>query len=98
VKECKGYNFRVAKQVIHISEAEAAGDFAAVLSRVRAGAQVVIEADAKPIALVVPPGLRPGRLLSEAIAMAETRGSTVTLDEDFGRDLEDLINSHREPL
>lgn len=88
----------MAKEIIHISEAEAASDFAGILSRVRAGAEVVIEADAKPIALVVPPAARPGRLLSEAIAMAEARGSTVTVDEDFARDLEDVINSHREPL
>jgi len=40
----------------------------------------------------------PGRLLSESIALAETHGSTVTLDGDFGRDLEEIINSHREPL
>jgi hypothetical protein len=40
----------------------------------------------------------PGRLLSESIALAERHGSTVTLDGDFGRDLEDIINSHREPL
>jgi hypothetical protein len=25
-------------------------------------------------------------------------GSTVTLDKDFERDLEEIINSHREPL
>lgn len=92
------YNFHVAKQVIHISEAEAASDFAGLLSRVRAGTEVVIEQDAKPVALIIPPAHRPGRLLSEAIAMAEARGSTVTLDEDFARDLEEVINSHREPL
>jgi hypothetical protein len=38
-------------------------------------------------------GIR-GRLLSESIALAEAHGSTVTLDEDFGRDLEEIINSH----
>lgn len=92
------YNFHVAKEVIHVSEAEAERDFATILSRVRAGAEVVIEQDAKPVALIVPPAARPGRLLSEAIAMAEARGSTVTLDKDFGRDLEAVINSHREPL
>ena len=40
----------------------------------------------------------PGRLLSESIALAEAHGSTVTLDGDFGRNLEEIINSHREPL
>ena len=37
-------------------------------------------------------------MLSESIALAEAHGSTVTLDGDFARDLEDIINSHREPL
>ncbi|MHB1700357.1 MAG: hypothetical protein ACYCSN_09525 [Acidobacteriaceae bacterium] len=33
---------------IHISEAEAAGDFAGLMARVRAGAEVVIEKEASP--------------------------------------------------
>jgi hypothetical protein len=33
----------MAKHIIHISEAEAASDFGAVLARVRAGAEIVIE-------------------------------------------------------
>jgi hypothetical protein len=37
-------------------------------------------------------------MLSESIALAEERGSTVTLDEDFGKDLEEIINSRRELL
>ena len=36
------YNRVVPKQVIHISEAEAARNFADVLARVRAGAEIVI--------------------------------------------------------
>jgi hypothetical protein len=40
----------------------------------------------------------PGRLLSESIALAKTQGSTVTLDGDFGRDLEEIIHNHCEPL
>jgi hypothetical protein len=38
------------------------------------------------------------RLLSESLRLAREHGSTVTLDEDFERDLEEIINSHREPL
>ena len=87
----------MAKEVIHISEAEAASDFAALLDRVRKGAEVVIEHDARPVAVVR--AAEPyTRLLSESIALAEAHGSTVTLDGDFGRDLEEIINSHREPL
>jgi antitoxin (DNA-binding transcriptional repressor) of toxin-antitoxin stability system len=88
----------MAKEVIHISEAEAASDFPSVLAHVRSGAEVVIEHNSQPVAVVSPAALRPGRLLSESIALAEARGSTATLDGEFARDLEDIINSHREPL
>ena len=83
---------------VHVTEAEAAGDFASLLARVRAGAEVVIENDAKPVAVVSPAASRPGRLLSESITLAEAHGCTATLDGDFARDLNDVINSHREPL
>jgi prevent-host-death family protein len=92
------YNYMMAKQVIHISEAEAASNFAALLDHVSQGAEVIIENDARPVAVLRSAEPRPGRLLSESIALAEAHGSTVTLDGDFGRDLEEIINSHREPL
>jgi len=92
------YNLAMAKHVIHISEAEAASDFASLMARVRDGAEVVIEQDARPVAVLRSAEPQPGRLLSESIALAEAHGSTVTLDGDFGRDLEEIINSHREPL
>ena len=86
--------------IVHISEAEAVRDFAGVLARARAGEEVMIDSDAAPLVVVrsatTLPG--PGRLLSEAIASAESRRSTATLDGDFGRDLEAVINSHPEPL
>jgi prevent-host-death family protein len=85
------------KPVIHISEAEAARDFAALLDRVRAGAEVVIETDARPVA-VVRPAEPHVRLLSESLRLAKEHGSAATLDGDFARDLEEVINSHREPL
>lgn len=83
---------------IHIPEAEAARDFAALMAHVSAGSEVVIERDAKPFAVISPPIKRPGRLLSEAIALAEARGSTATIDEDFARDVAAAIEAHREPL
>jgi antitoxin (DNA-binding transcriptional repressor) of toxin-antitoxin stability system len=93
------YNNQVmAKEVIHISEAEAASDFASLLARVRKGAEIVIETDARPVAVLRSAEPHPGRLLSESIALAEAHGSTVTLDGDFGSDLEAIINSHHEPL
>lgn len=89
----------MAKNVIRVSEAEAATtNVATLLAHVRAGAEVVIENGERPVAVLRSAETRPGRLLSESVAIAEARGSTATLDEDFGRDLEDVINSHREPL
>ncbi len=88
----------MVNRVIHISDAEAASDFASVLDSVRAGAEVIIEHDARPVALVRPVEEPRGRLLSESIALAGTHGSTATLDGDFARDLEEIINSHSEPL
>jgi prevent-host-death family protein len=89
----------MSQPTIHISEADAASDFPSLLARVRAGAEVIIEQNARPVAVLRPvQSARRARLLSESIALAEAHGSTVTLDGDFGRDLEEIVNSHREPL
>jgi hypothetical protein len=37
-------------------------------------------------------------LLSESLRLAKERGSNATLDANFGRDLEAVVGSHREPL
>jgi prevent-host-death family protein len=91
------YNRVMAKHVIHISDAEAASDFASLLARVREGAEVIIEQDARPVAV-----LRPAdpdvRRLSESLRLAREHGSAATVDEDFGRDVEEAVNSHPEPL
>ena len=66
------YNHFMAKDVIHISEAEAASDFAALMARVRAGAKVIIENGARPVAVlhaaepVVPQHLRVHRISQSA--------------------------------
>jgi antitoxin (DNA-binding transcriptional repressor) of toxin-antitoxin stability system len=88
----------MADHIIHISEEEAARNFADVLARVRAGAEVVIDGGEPIVVTVRPSKPEPGRLLSESIALAEAHGSTATLDGDFTRDLEAVIDSHREPL
>ena len=144
------------REVVHLSQAEAIRDIAAILERVERGAEVIVERDQRPMVVIQPnatyfsttaqsqlcgagpltrgrppgrpfcggpgsppggglavqgdrptkskwhwviqPAPRPGRLLSECIALAEAHGSTVTLDEDFAQDLEEIINSRREPL
>jgi antitoxin (DNA-binding transcriptional repressor) of toxin-antitoxin stability system len=89
----------MAKDVIHISEAEAASDFALVMTRVREGAEVIIERDAKPVAVVRPAEPLRGRPISECIALAEAHaketGHEPTLDPDFAADLEEIINSRK---
>jgi len=90
----------MAKNVIHISEKEAATtNVATLLEHVRAGAEVVIESDAKPIAVVRAPESVPGRLLSESIALAKAHAKESdcepTLEPDFAADLEAIINSRK---
>ena len=83
---------------IHISEAEAARDFAALLARVRAGAEVVIESDSHPAAVLraVEP-LR--RSISASIALArkheEETGEAPVLDPDFAADMEQIVGNRK---
>ena len=82
---------------LHITEAEVAKDFAAVLEKIQQGAEVIVERDAQPVAVIKLPAFR-GRPIDECIALARARGSHATLDEDFAKDLASIIDSHREPL
>jgi antitoxin (DNA-binding transcriptional repressor) of toxin-antitoxin stability system len=67
-------NLNMAKQVIHVSDVEAARDFPSLLAKVRAGAEVIIEQDARPVAVLHP--VEPGaRLLSESLRLAREHGS-----------------------
>jgi prevent-host-death family protein len=84
--------------VVHISEAEAARDFASLLARVRAGEEIVIEKESSPAVVLHVAPERPFRRLSESLRLAKEHGSTATLDGGFARDLEAVINSHPEPL
>lgn len=87
----------MSKPAIHVSEAEAANDFPSLLARVRAGAEVVIERNAEPVA-VLRPAAPNVRLLSGSLRLAKEHGSNTTLDDEFGRDLETVVSSRREPL
>jgi antitoxin (DNA-binding transcriptional repressor) of toxin-antitoxin stability system len=87
----------MAKHLIHISELEAANRFATLLASLRAGEEIVIEDDTRPVAVVHPVD-PPVRLLSESLRLAREHGSSVTLDGDFAKDVEAGIASHREPL
>jgi len=82
---------------LHISEAEIAKDFAAVLEKVvRHGVDVVVEHDRQPVA-VLRAALPPRRRISEVLALMP-KHSTASMDDDFAHDVQAAIESHREPL
>ena len=90
------YNLPMAKHVIHISELKAASNFAALLARVRAGAEIIVEHDGQPIAVLgAPVPMR--RTISECMSLLP-KDSAATIDADFAKDVEAAIESHREPL
>jgi len=75
----------LAKNIIHISEAKAASDFAGVLARARAGEDL-----AKPVR---------GRSISECIALAKTHeeetGKIPVFNADFAADVEEIVTAYR---
>ncbi|MGA2251656.1 hypothetical protein [Terracidiphilus sp.] len=81
---------------IHISDVDAARDFAAVLAYVRSGAEVIIESGALPVAVLHAP-VPKGRTIEEVLALLPD-GPSTRMGEDFARDVEDAIAAHREPL
>jgi antitoxin (DNA-binding transcriptional repressor) of toxin-antitoxin stability system len=89
----------MAKDVIHISEAEAASDFVALMARVRAGAKVIIEHGGRLVA-VLHAAEPERRSISECIALAkaheEETGKAPVLDPNFAEGVEDILG-HRKP-
>ncbi|HEY0794576.1 MAG TPA: hypothetical protein VGD64_02235 [Acidisarcina sp.] len=83
---------------IHISEEDAARDFAALMAHVRAGTEVIIENGKHPIAVMRTPA-SPRRSISESIALAkkheEETGEAPTLDPDFAAQVEEIVNNRR---
>ncbi|MBI1788653.1 MAG: hypothetical protein HYR60_14020 [Acidobacteria bacterium] len=84
-----------------MTEAEVARDLQAVLAKVQAGVEVIVERDHHPVAVIkLPQG--PGRKIGECIALAkvyeEKLGYAPAPDRDFARDVQAGIDAHREPL
>ena len=82
--------------VLHITEAELVRDIASVLDQVQSGAEIVIERNAKPVAVLRAAEPR-RRKLSEIVASLP-ENSTARLDPDFAADVQKFIDRHREPL
>ena len=81
---------------LHISEGDLAKDIRSILQRVESGAEVIIERDAQPVA-VIRPAEPVRRKISECIALLPG-DSTATIDPDFAKDVEAAIAAHREVL
>ncbi len=86
----------IPMETIHVTDVEAVRDFAGLLRKVRNGVEVVIEHDAQAIAVVQAPA-PPRRSMQECLALLPEH-SPALVDEDFARDVEEAIASHREPL
>ena len=86
---------------VRITEAELARDTHAVLEKVQAGVEIVVEQDHRLVAVIKTPQ-GPGRKISECIALAkayeEKLGYAPVPDPDFAQDVQAAIDAHREPL
>ncbi len=81
----------IAMATVRVTESELVRDVRAVLDAVQLGNEVIVEReDHLPIAVIQSPP-RSGRPIAEILREAKLRNSTVTLDEDFGKDLEEII-------
>lgn len=83
-----------AMATVYMSESDVARDLHAVLVKVKQGIEVVIEQDHRPVA-VLKAQQRSGRPGTEILAEAQRRNSAVTLDSDFGNDMNEVIASHQ---
>ncbi|MBV8709545.1 MAG: hypothetical protein JOZ45_00450 [Acidobacteriaceae bacterium] len=83
-------------QVLHISETELAKNIQSILRRVETGAEIVIERNMEPVA-VLRAATPPRRKISECIALLPA-DSTATIDPDFAKDVDAAINAHQESL
>jgi antitoxin (DNA-binding transcriptional repressor) of toxin-antitoxin stability system len=82
------------RERLRMTDAEVANNFAAVLEKLRHGAEVVVEQDHRPVA-VISPVKGPGRPIDECIALAKAHGSGAKLDEEYAADLGEIIASRR---
>lgn len=84
--------------MLYVNEADAGRDLAAILRSVEAGAEVVIERDAQPLA-VIRAASPVRRTISECIALAEAHeketGQAPVLDSDFAADVEEIVRNRK---
>lgn len=83
---------------VHITEAEAQRNLPELLTRVRGGEELVIENGAAAPVFVRASRPVHTRRLSESLRIARERSSDVTLDPSFTSHLNEIIETHQEPL
>ncbi len=81
---------------VRISDLEIAGNFAAALAKVRQGMEVIVEHEHQPVAVLRAMEREP-RTISEILALMP-KESTGVMDAEFARDIEAVIEGHREPV
>ena len=81
---------------LHITEAEASRDFAAVLRRIGHGEEVVVDRDGMPVAIVKPPPAV-ARTMFEIISAMEASGACGIADPAFAHDVEQGIAARNQP-
>jgi antitoxin (DNA-binding transcriptional repressor) of toxin-antitoxin stability system len=81
---------------LHLTEAELVRDLASALDRVQSGMEIVIERNARPVAVLR--AAEPRRRKLSEIAASLSAQSTATLDPGYAADVQSFIDRHREPL
>lgn len=85
----------------HMTETQLARDLHEVLDKVRQGAEVIVEENSRPVALIKPPS-RAGRSLSECIALAKAEerqfAQPPVPDLELAADVRGAVAPHDKPL
>jgi antitoxin (DNA-binding transcriptional repressor) of toxin-antitoxin stability system len=83
---------------MHVNESDFVRDVAALLKRVQGGAEIVVERDARPFA-VIRAAAAVRHTLADSIALAKSHenetGSAPVLDPDFADDVEQIIRNRK---
>ena len=83
---------------MRVSEKDLANNVATIIQKVESGAEVIVERDAQPVA-VIRAAAPLNRMTSECIALAkaheEETGEPPMLDPDFAADVEEIIRSRK---
>jgi antitoxin (DNA-binding transcriptional repressor) of toxin-antitoxin stability system len=82
--------------VIHISEEEAARSLPDLIARVQAGERVLIDGGSGSVSLVPADESPKRRTTSAAVRRSEAHGASVTLDDAFADDMEEIMRFNRQ--